>query len=164
MDNAELKKAKQHLGKKTAEFKKIFGRSVRMRHMDTGSCNACELELMNLTSPIYDINRLGIDFVASPRHADILMVTGPVSINLLPALITTYEAMPEPKYVAAVGVCPISCGVYAGGYGIVGPLNKHLKVDSFIPGCPPHPVAIIHGISVAIDSLKTRIEKGVVKE
>jgi Ni,Fe-hydrogenase III small subunit len=126
-------------------------RSLHIRHLDSGSCNGCDWELTALLNPIYDIQRLGIDFVASPRHADLLLVTGTMTRNLAQAARLTYEAMPEPRLVVAVGACAIGGGVFAATYAAAGSVEPTLPVDVFIPGCPPRPEAIIHGLLLAVE-------------
>src|SRR4051794_39414409 len=112
-------------------------RSLHIRHLDAGSCNGCDWELTALLNPVYDLQRLGIDFVASPRHADLLLVTGTMTRNLTEAARLTYEAMPEPRLVVAVGACAISGGVFAQSYASEGGIGSVLPVDLWIPGCPP---------------------------
>src|SRR5207244_4546676 len=129
---------------------KIFGRSLHIRQVDAGSCNGCEIEIVGLNSPIYDIERFGIHFVASPRHADMLLVTGPVSRNMEVALRKTYNAMPAPRLVVAVGACGCSGGIFGHNYASLGGVDKVLPVDVYIPGCPPNPHALLHGILMAI--------------
>lgn len=121
----------------------IFGRSLNIREVDTGSCGACESEIISATNPIYDIQRFGINFVASPRHADALLVTGPVSKNMLIALKKTYEAMPEPKFVITLGDCALDGGIFKDSYYTTGGVKDILPVVLHIPGCPPSPVTII---------------------
>lgn len=128
----------------------VFGRSVHIRHLDSGSCNGCDWEMTTLTGPIYDIQRLGFDFVASPRHADVLMVTGPVTRNLEIAARKTYEATPSPKLVLAVGTCACSGGICGKSYSSAGGVDNILPVDVFIPGCPPRPQALIQGLMKAV--------------
>lgn len=123
-----------------------LGRSLSIRLVDAGSCNACELELNALSNPIYDLERFGLRFVASPRHADVLLVTGPVTKNMREALLRTYDAMPAPKWVVAVGDCATCGGMFAGGYACVGSAAAILPVDIQIPGCPPPPAALLHGL------------------
>lgn len=122
---------------------RIFGRSVRIRQVDAGSCNACEWECTALTNPIYDIQRFGIDFVASPRHADILLVTGPVSRQMERALKKTCLATPEPRFVIACGDCAVDGGIYRDSYAVTNGVEDILPVDCRIPGCPPSPAAIL---------------------
>lgn len=130
---------------------KRLGRSLHVRQVDAGSCNACELEIAATTNPFYDLERYGIHFVASPRHADVLLVTGPVTRNMEIALQRTYEATPEPRVVVAVGACGCSGGIFGeGSYAAVGGVDKVLPVDVYIPGCPPRPQAILNGLLVAM--------------
>jgi Ni,Fe-hydrogenase III small subunit/Pyruvate/2-oxoacid:ferredoxin oxidoreductase delta subunit len=128
----------------------MFGRSLHIREVDAGSCNGCEIEIVGLNSPVYDVERFGIHFVASPRHADMLLVTGPVTRNMEMALRKTYDAMPDPKLVVAVGACGCSGGIFGQSYASLGGVEKVLPVDVFIPGCPPNPFALLHGILMAI--------------
>ncbi|HEY5435715.1 MAG TPA: NADH-quinone oxidoreductase subunit B family protein, partial [Candidatus Limnocylindrales bacterium] len=127
-----------------------LARSLHVRHLDAGSCNGCDWEIAALLNPYHDIQRLGIDFVASPRHADLLLVTGIMTRNLEDAARRTYEAMPEPRLVVAVGACAISGGVFAGSYAGRDGIGEVLPVDVFVPGCPPRPEALIHGLLVAV--------------
>lgn len=120
-----------------------FGRSLHIREADTGSCGGCESEIISTTNPIYDIQRFGIDFVASPRHADALLVTGPVSKNMVTALRKTYDAMPGPKFVITLGDCAKDGGIFKDSYYVEGGAGKILQVSMHIPGCPPDPAAII---------------------
>lgn len=128
----------------------VFSRSFRIRQVDAGSCNACEWECTALTNPIYDVQRFGIDFVASPRHADALLVTGPVSRQMEFALKKTYLATPEPKLVIACGDCAIDGGIYKGSYAVTDGVANVIPVDCYIPGCPPTPVALLNGILKAV--------------
>ena len=127
-----------------------LGRSLAIREVDAGSCNGCEVEITALNNPIYDLERLGIHFVASPRHADMLLVTGPVSRNMELALLKTYRATPEPKVVVAVGACGISGGIFGRNYATVGGVDQVVPVDVYIPGCPPRPHALLYGILLAV--------------
>jgi Ni,Fe-hydrogenase III small subunit len=129
---------------------RTLGRALAIRHVDAGSCNACELESQALSNPYYNVEGLGIRYVASPRHADMLVVTGPVTKNMAVALRRTYEAMPEPKLVVAAGACAIGCGVYGPNYATIGAVSEMLPVDVTIPGCPPAPTALLQGILAAI--------------
>jgi len=117
--------------------------SLQVRHVDAGSCNGCEIEIGQAFSPVYDAERFGARLVASPRHADAITVTGPVTVNMARALRTTYEAMPEPRLVIAIGDCARDCGAFAGGHGVVGPVSDVVPVDVEVPGCPPPPDAIV---------------------
>ncbi len=132
------------------EVRNRFGRSLHIREVDPGSCNGCELEINGLNSPYYDLERFGLQFVASPRHADCLLVSGPVTRNMADPLKRTYEATPDPKIVVAVGDCAKDCGIFAGGYGVVGPVSAVIPVDVVVSGCPPHPRAILAGILKAL--------------
>ena len=127
-------------------FKKLFGRSLQLRQVSAAGCNACEADLNVLATPFFDLARFGINFVASPRHADGIVVTGPVSKNMKAALFSTYEAMPTPKVVIAVGNCAISGGIFRGSPEIADGLESLLPVDLFIPGCPPHPMTNLHAL------------------
>ncbi len=140
----------------SSEIHRVLGRSLHLRHLDAGSCNACDWELTALLNPVYDVRRLGIDFVASPRHADGVMVTGPVTRNLETAVRRTVEAVPEPRIVIAVGACAGSGGIVGEGYASAGGVDKVLPVDVYIPGCPPRPEAIIFGILLALGRLDAR--------
>lgn len=130
---------------------KIFGRSLNIREVDAGSCNACDYEINALNNPFNDIERLGIHFVASPRHADMLLVTGTATRNMEQALIKTYNATPDPKLVVAVGACACSGGIFKDTYAAGNGIDCILPVDVYIPGCPPRPQAIIYGILKALD-------------
>ncbi len=130
----------------------IFGRSLRIRQVDAGSCNACEWECTALTNPVYDIQRFGIDFVASPRHADILLVTGPVSRQMELALKKTYLATPEPRLVVACGDCALDGGVYQGSYAVTSGVSNVIPVDFYIPGCPPVPIEILSAFLRLMDN------------
>ena len=130
-----------------------FHGSLAIRQVDAGSCNGCELEIHALNNPYYDIERFGIHFVASPRHADMLLVTGPVTRNMELALRKTYDATPEPRLVVAVGACGISGGIFGTNYATRGGVDRVIPVDVYIPGCPPRPEALIHGILSALGRL-----------
>ncbi|HWC01754.1 MAG TPA: NADH-quinone oxidoreductase subunit B family protein [Methylomirabilota bacterium] len=133
--------------------RKLLGRAVAIREVDAGSCNGCELEISGLTGPVYDSERFGVHFVASPRHADLLLVTGPVTRNMEVPLRKTYEATPDPKLVVAVGDCARTCGVFRGSYAVAGSVDQIVPVDVFVPGCPPEPADILRGILAALDRL-----------
>ncbi len=124
--------------------------------MDAGSCNGCESELQLLSSPYYDLARLGLFFTPSPRHADALLVTGVVTRNMEAALQETYAAIPEPRLVVAAGVCAIGGGCFAGGIMTHGPLDRLLPVDVYVPGCPPTPLALLHGLLLAVGKAEER--------
>jgi Ni,Fe-hydrogenase III small subunit len=126
--------------------RKRLGRSLAIRQVDAGSCNGCELEINALNNAYYDLERFGIRFVASPRHADVLLVTGPVTLNMREALERTYVAMPAPKWVVAVGGCARDGGCFAGSYAVAGGVSEVVPVDLHIPGCPPRPVEILKGL------------------
>jgi Ni,Fe-hydrogenase III small subunit/ferredoxin len=141
-----------------AELKSVIqrtlGRSLHIREVDAGSCNGCEVEIVGLNSPVYDIERFGIHFVASPRHADMLLVTGPVSRNMELALRKTYDATPDPRLVVAVGACGCSGGIFGQNYASVGGVDKVIPVDVYVPGCPPNPLALLRGILMAVGRIK----------
>ncbi|RVD57788.1 NADH-quinone oxidoreductase subunit NuoB [Mesorhizobium sp. M2D.F.Ca.ET.185.01.1.1] len=128
-----------------------LGRSLSIRAVDAGSCNGCELEMHALNNAFYDIERFGFRFVASPRHADVLMVTGPVTKNMREALKRTYEATPNPKWVVALGDCAKDGGCFAGSYAVVGGVSDVVPVDLHIPGCPPRPIEILKGLIALLD-------------
>ena len=129
----------------------LFGRALAIREVDAGSCNGCEVEINGLAGPVYDMERFGMHFVASPRHADLLLVTGPVTRNMEVPLRKTYEATPAPKLVVAAGDCARTCGVFKGAYGVAGPVQSVIPVDAFVAGCPPEPQDILGGILKALE-------------
>jgi membrane-bound hydrogenase subunit mbhJ len=131
-----------------------FRQSLTIRAVDTGSCNACEMELNALISPVYDVERFGVHLAASPRHADALVVTGPVAVNMEHPLKDVYKQTPHPKLVIALGDCAINCGIFKGSYAVTGPVERHIPVDVRIPGCPPRPVEILEALA-SIRSLRT---------
>jgi Ni,Fe-hydrogenase III small subunit/formate hydrogenlyase subunit 6/NADH:ubiquinone oxidoreductase subunit I len=133
------------------KIRRLLGRSLNIREVDAGSCNGCEVEITALNNPVHDIERFGVHFVASPRHADMLLVTGPVTRNMEIALRQTYEATPDPRIVVAVGACAIGGGIFGSSYTSCGGVDAVIPVDVFIPGCPPRPEALLHGILVAVD-------------
>jgi len=139
-----------------AQAQRLLGRALAIREVDAGSCNGCEIEITGLSSPVYDSERFGIHFVASPRHADMLLVTGPVTRNMEIPLRKTYEAVPDPKLVVAVGDCAQTCGVFRGSYAVAGSVDQVIPVDVFVPGCPPEPADILRGILAALDRLPKR--------
>ncbi len=127
-----------------------LGRSLSIRHVDAGSCNGCELEIHALNNAFYDLERFGFHFVASPRHADVLLVTGPVTKNMREALERTYNATPDPKWVVAVGNCAADGGVFAGSYAVVGGVKDVIPVDLHLRGCPPTPTDLLKGLLVLL--------------
>lgn len=135
--------------------RKKLGRSLAIRVVDAGSCNGCELEIHALGNAFYDLERFGLRFVASPRHADVLLVTGPVTHNMREALERTYRATPDPKWVVAVGECACSGGLFAGSYACVGPVSAVLPVDLTVPGCPPPPATILGALVSLIEGAST---------
>jgi Ni,Fe-hydrogenase III small subunit len=149
-ENAEIVRA---IDKQAQE---LFRHSLSIREVDAGSCNGCEIEITALGNPVYDCERFGIRFVASPRHADMLLVTGPVTRNMEVPLRKTWEATPDPKLVVAVGDCARDCGVFKGSYAIAGTVDQIIPVDLIVGGCPPEPADILHGILKALDRLNRR--------
>src|SRR5690242_12694570 len=142
-EDAELDELAAQLDRAAQER---LGRSLSIREVDAGSCNGCELEIHALSNAFYDLERFGLRFVASPRHADVLLVTGPLTRNMREALERTYAATPAPKWVVAVGDCAIGCGVFAGSYAVAGCVGDVVPVDMRIPGCPPSPTALLKGL------------------
>ena len=130
-----------------------LGRSIGIREIDAGSCNGCELEIHAVNSPVYDLERFGIHFVASPRHADVLLITGPVTTNMIDALRRTYDAAPNPKWVVAMGDCAINGGCFAGGYAVMNGVGAVLPVDLTIPGCPPTPEKLLAGLLALLETV-----------
>ena len=143
LTNGELPPLAEHA---KTHFKKLFGRSLQLRQVSAAGCNACEADLNVLATPFFDLARFGINFVASPRHADGIVVTGPISRNMKAALLSTYEATPDPKVVIAVGSCALSGGPFRGSPEVANGLDGLLPVDLFIPGCPPHPLTNLHAL------------------
>lgn len=131
-------------------IRRKLGRSLHIRHLDVGSCNACDFELVQLCGPVYDVQQYGIDFVASPRHADLLMVTGVVTRNLTQALLMTYEATPAPRLVMAVGACAAAGRTFGDSYAVRGGADALVPVDVYVPGCPPRPQALLYGLLLAL--------------
>jgi len=128
-----------------------LGRSLAIREVDAGSCNGCELEIHALNNAFYDLERFGLKFVASPRHADVLLVTGPVTKNMREGLLRTYNATPDPKRVVAVGDCAVDGGIFAWSYAVEGGVNNVVPVDLHIPGCPPTPTALLKGLIALVE-------------
>ena len=142
---AELAAAVERLARRR------LGRSLALRHVDAGSCNGCELEIHALSNAFYDLERFGLRFVASPRHADVLLVTGPVTKNMREALERTYRATPDPKWVVAVGDCARDGGVFSGSYAVVGGVSRAVPVDLHIAGCPPSPNQLLEGLLALLE-------------
>jgi len=140
----------------TVHAQALFGRALAIRHVDAGSCNGCEVEIVGLAGPVYDMERFGLHFVASPRHADMLLVTGPVTRNMAVPLRKTYEATPDPKLVVAVGDCARTCGVFAESYAVAGRVADFIPVDVYVDGCPPEPTDILRGILAALGRLDSK--------
>jgi Ni,Fe-hydrogenase III small subunit len=147
---APADEAPAQIGRMQRELLDILGQALAIRLVDAGSCNACELELNALTNPYYNLEGLGIKFVASPRHADLLIVTGPVTVNMEEALLRTYEAMPDPRLVMAVGDCGACGGIFGESYATRGGVAKVLPVDVTVAGCPPPPLEVMRGILAAV--------------
>jgi Ni,Fe-hydrogenase III small subunit/ferredoxin len=139
-----------------AAIQSLLGRSLSIRQVDAGSCNGCEQEIVALNNPVHDIERFGIHFVASPRHADMLLVTGPVTRNMELALRKTWAATPDPKIVVAVGACGISGGIFGTNYASLGGVDAVIPVDVYVPGCPPRPEALLDGILLALGQVRKR--------
>lgn len=133
-------------------LQKHFRGSLAIRQIDAGSCNGCELEIQALSNPYYSVERFGVHFVASPRHADVLLVTGPVSKHMESALLRAYQATPQPKWVIASGDCARHCGEFANSYAVTGPVSKVIPVDLEIAGCPPSPAQLLQGLLTLLDS------------
>lgn len=151
LDPASHEKIEEELAAKT---RKLFGRSLHIREVDAGSCNGCDYEINGLNNPFNDAERLGIHFVASPRHADMLLVTGTATRNMQQALLKTHQATPDPKLVVAVGACACSGGIFRDSYAVHNGIDSLVPVDVYVPGCPPRPQAILYGILKALDRVK----------
>jgi Ni,Fe-hydrogenase III small subunit len=149
-DDAALSELAGHVDRAA---RKRLGRTLAIREVDAGSCNGCELEIHALNNAFYDLERFGIRFVASPRHADVLLVTGPVSVNMREALERTYRATPDPKWVIAAGDCARDGGVFSGSYACAGGVSTVLPVDLHIRGCPPSPIALLKGLLALLESV-----------
>jgi len=150
-----LRAAAEHVQRELLE---TLGRALAIRHVDAGSCNGCELEIHALSNPYYNLEGLGIRFVASPRHADMLLVTGPVTRNMELALKRTFEAVPDPKLVVALGDCTGCGGIFGRGYAITGSVAEVIPVDVLVPGCPPAPLEILRGILTAVRAPQSRVK------
>src|SRR6266478_7948884 len=138
-------------GKVDAAARRRLGRSLSIREVDAGSCNGCELEIHALNNAFYDLERFGLHFVASPRHADVLLVTGPVTRNMREALERTYHATPDPKWVVAVGDCAVGGGIFSGSYAVIGGVSGVVPVDLHIRGCPPDPIQLLKGLLTLLE-------------
>ncbi len=146
--------ALEQLGRRVeARSRARLGRSLAIREVDAGSCNGCELEIHALNNPFYDLERFGIRFVASPRHADVLLATGPVTTNMQEALLRTYEATPDPKWVVAVGDCAACGGLFKDSYAITGPVSATIPVDLVLAGCPPSPEDLLAGLLALLETV-----------
>lgn len=136
-----------------------LGRSLAIREVDSGSCNGCELEVHALNNAVYDLERFGIRFVASPRHADVLLVTGPVTVNMREGLLRTYQATPDPKWVVACGDCARNGGCFSGSYAVVGGVDQVVPVDLHVPGCPPTPQSLLEGLLALLERVSGATSK-----
>lgn len=139
-------------------LKRAFPRALWVYHTNTGACNGCDIEVIDVLTPYYDAERFGIKLVASPRHADVLLCCGPVTRQVVPALKRLWEAVPEPKIVIAIGSCAVGGGIWFDSYNIIGGIDAVLPVNFYIPGCPPRPEAILHGVAVALGLLEKQVE------
>ncbi len=147
---SEMPLDEEAMAETAREIRAIVGGALNIREVDGGSCNGCEAEIIAASNPYYDLERFGIHFVASPKHADMLLVTGPVTRNMAEAVKNTYEATPSPKLVVAVGACGCNGGIFAGSHAVVGGVDAVIPVDAYIPGCPPTPAMILTGILAAL--------------
>jgi Ni,Fe-hydrogenase III small subunit/ferredoxin-like protein FixX len=146
----ELLEGEPQMSEVAREIRALLGRALNIREVDAGSCNGCEAEIVALTNPYYDLERFNIHFVASPKHADMLLVTGPVTRNMMEAVKQTYAATPDPKLVVAVGTCGCGGGIFSGSHAVVGGVDSVIPVDAYIPGCPPTPGMLLTGILHAL--------------
>lgn len=143
---------------------KCFKKSIWVYHTNTGACNGCDIEVINVLTPYYDAERFGIKLVGTPRHADALLVSGPVTRQVVPALKNLYESVPDPKLVIAIGSCAVGGGIWYNTYNVIGGIDKVLPVDYFIPGCPPRPEAILYGIAIALGLVEKKVAPITLKE
>jgi len=143
---------------------KIFPKSLWVYHVNTGACNGCDIEVIDVLTPYYDAERFGIKLVGSPRHADVLLISGPVTRQVLPALKRLYEAVPSPKLVFAIGACATGGGIWKNTYNIIGGVSDVLPVNFYIPGCPPRPEAILYGVAVALGLAPKKVKEEEYKE
>jgi Ni,Fe-hydrogenase III small subunit/ferredoxin len=156
---AEVVQDEPALSQAAEQIRALVGRALNIRQVDAGSCNGCEAEIVALTNPYYDLERFGIHFVASPKHADMLLVTGPVTRNMAAALKNAYDAVPSPKLVVAVGACGCSGGIFGGSHAVVGPVDAVIPVDGYIPGCPPTPSMLLTGILQELRSFPSPVRR-----
>ena len=144
--------------------KRAFPKSLWVYHVNAASCNGCDIEVIDTLTPYYDAERFGIKLVGSPRHADVLLVSGPVTRPIVPALKRVYEAVPSPKLVFAIGACSAGGGIWKNTYNVIGGVEKILPVDFYIPGCPPRPEAILYGVAVALGLVDKQVKMEEFKE
>jgi Ni,Fe-hydrogenase III small subunit len=156
----EPTESKAEISARTKEKASTFRRSLTIREVDTGSCNGCEMEMNALMSPVYDAERFGIHIAASPRHADALVVTGPVTVNMERALKDVCRTTPDPKLVIALGDCACDCGMFKNSYAVTGPVERHIPVDVKIPGCPPRPAEILDALLTILNRQSGEEESG----
>ena len=158
LDNVVKHRPQPNWFHKTIESLKVWARtnSIWIVHFNSGSCNGCDIEILATLTPRYDLERLGVRLHGSPRHADVLICTGPVTRQARERLVRVYEQMPEPKFVIAVGSCGVASGAFCGCYNVVGSIDEVIPVDAYIPGCPPRPEAIIDGVVKLVNSLRAK--------
>jgi len=137
---------------------KVFPKSLWVYHVNTGACNGCDIEVIDTLTPYYDAERFGIKLVGSPRHADVLLVSGPVTRQILPALKRLYEAVPDPKLVFAIGACAAGGGIWKNSYNVIGGIDNVVQVNMYVPGCPPRPEAILHAVAVALGVVPSTVK------
>ena len=145
-------------------FNKCFKKSIWVYHTNTGACNGCDIEVINVLTPYYDAERFGIKLVGTPRHADALLVSGPVTRQVVPALKNLYDSVPDPKLVIAIGSCAAGGGIWYDTYNVIGGIDKVLPVDFYIPGCPPRPEAIVYGVAVALGLVEKKVAPIILKD
>ena len=145
-------------------LQKCFKKSIWVYHTNAGACNGCDIEVINVLTPYYDAERFGIKLVGTPRHADALLVSGPVTRQVAPSLKRLYDSVPDPKLVIAIGSCAVGGGIWYDSYNVLGGVDKVLPVDYFIPGCPPRPEAILYGVAVALGLVDKKVSPITLKE